>query len=193
MDIPTLIAGCLAGSRAAQRELFHSYRLTVLHLVWRMLGPRDNYEVDEAIQEVFVQVFRSLRAYRGDSSFDTWIYRVAANVCASLLRKRYRWFERSRERESDIDRHPATTDGPHRRLERRDLARAIYGALDRIATERRVVFVLVDMEGKSLEEAAGIVGKPLGTVKSRLFRARNDLARLLKPLLGYDESGEAME
>jgi RNA polymerase sigma-70 factor (ECF subfamily) len=187
MDIDSLVTRCIAQNRAAQHELFTSHRAMVLRLVWRFLGPRDEYEIDEAVQEVFVQLFRSLERFRGDSSFDTWVHRIAANVCTSLMRKRYRWFEKAGERGTDLDSHASQADSPHRRLERLDTARRIYGALDRISRERRVVFVLVDMENKSLEEAAEIVGKPLGTVKSRLFRARKDLAGLLKDLTGEEE------
>ncbi len=190
MEISALVARCVAGNRAAQHELFVAYRATVLRLVWRFLGPRDEYEIDEAVQEVFVQLFRSLGRFRGESSFDTWLHRVAAHVCTSLMRKRYRWYERAAQRGTDLDRHASTTDSPERRAERLDTARAIYAALDRVSRERRVAFVLVDMEGMSLEEAAEVTGTPLGTVKSRLFRARRDLAGLLRELLDETERRE---
>jgi RNA polymerase sigma-70 factor (ECF subfamily) len=185
VDTQPLVKACIAGNRAAEHELFGAYRGTVLRLVWRLLGPRSGTEVDDAVQLVFIELFRSLRAFRGESSLETWVWRVGSKVCVSLLRRKYRK-RRIVVDEGDPDVLERLCDGspdPSGALEQSELAAAIYRALDHIDNDRRVVFVLADIEGKTLEEIAAVVGRPMGTVKSRLFRARRDLAQLLSPLL----------
>lgn len=180
-----LVRECIDGSRAAQHELFSTYRDTVLRLVWRMLGPRDRHELDDAVQQVFIAVFRSLGKFRCQSSLDTWVYRVGTKVCMTLLRKRYRkrTLEIDRGASLEIEQVRDRGGSPQDRLERLEWQQAFADALGRLDRHRRAVFVLAEMEGKELEEVARITGRPIGTVKSRLFRARLDLARMLGRLL----------
>ncbi len=180
-----IVRECIDGSRAAQHELFEAYRDTVLGLVWRMLGPRDRHELDDAVQQVFIALFRSLAKFRYRSSLDTWVYRVGTKVCMTLLRKRYRkrTLDIDRGASLDIEQLGGRDRSPQERLEQREWREALATALDRLDRDRRAVFVLAEMEGKELEEVARIVGRPVGTVKSRLFRARRDLARMLGRLL----------
>lgn len=176
-----LVEKCIEGNRAAQHELFTTYRTVVLRLVWRLLGPRSDQELDDAIQLVFIEVFRSLSRFRWEAKLDTWVHRICTRVCMSQLRTRYR--RRKREYAGDgnalVERTAAKGGGPEKSAERAEIARAIYDALDRIDKGRRVVFVLAEIESKSLEEISEIIDRPIGTVKSRLFRARRDLATLL--------------
>ncbi|MBD3243463.1 MAG: sigma-70 family RNA polymerase sigma factor [Chitinivibrionales bacterium] len=184
-DNRDLVRECIDGNRAAQHELFCTYRDTILRLVWRLLGPRDRHERDDAVQQVFIALFRSLDRFRYESSLDTWVYRIGTRVCMTLLRKRYR------KRVLQIDPAASTeiegvrdrSVSPQEQLERREREEALYTALDRLDRHRRTVFVLAEIEGRELEEVARIIGRPVGTVKSRLFRARRDLARMLGSLL----------
>jgi RNA polymerase sigma-70 factor (ECF subfamily) len=183
-----LIQQCLRNDRRAQEQLFKKYRNTVYGLVCRLLGA--DFDIDDVLQQVFVNVFRSLESFKGLSSFDTWVYRIAVKVCTDQLRKKYRKRKLSVAGSVDDERAglEATTDNtPHTTLERRELVGRINAALGRLTVEKRLVVVMYEMEGKSLEEIAGAIEKPLGTVKSRLFHARRELGKHLKKYLGAEE------
>ncbi|MBD3393902.1 MAG: sigma-70 family RNA polymerase sigma factor [Chitinivibrionales bacterium] len=186
-DQPTqhLINQCVNGDRRAQQKLFRQYRDVVYSLVYRLLG--SDFDMDDVLQQVFVNVFKSLESFKGLSSLDTWVYRITVKVCTDQLRKKYR--KRKLIVVGSIDDESsglrgATEHTPHSRLEQRELADTVHGALARLTEDKRVVLVMYEMEGMSLEEIADIIQKPLGTVKSRLFHARRELERLLRKHIG---------
>jgi RNA polymerase sigma-70 factor (ECF subfamily) len=175
-DEADLIAKASAGDRAAFRALYLRHRETVSRLVFRMLGgPRD---LDDVVQEVFLQVYRSLPDFRGQSKFSTWLHRVTVNVV--LMHRRA---ARSRPTYGE-EPHPDTTAdqetvAPDVDADRRERMRAFARILDRLAEKKRVVFILHDLEGVPPVEIAKIVGAPVLTVRTRLFYARREIEALL--------------
>jgi len=178
-----LLQQCLKRDRKAQRQLFDFYKHKVHDLVFKSLGPK--FDVDDIIQQAFIEVFKSISYFKGDSSFDTWVYRICVKVCTNQLRKKYRKRQPqiifdSQQADTEID----TTDGgPFADLEKKELERAIYDALDKLDAEKRITVVMYEMDGRSLEEIAQATNIPLGTVKSRLFHGRKMLEKHLKRFL----------
>ena len=171
-----LIARAGAGETSAFRELYEHYRADVARLVYRMLGPRSDME--DVIQEVFVQVYKSLRDFRGQSKFSTWLHRVTVNVVLM-----YRRAAKSRPVFADepaADSSVRSADiAPDEDAERRERVRAFGRLLDRLADKKRIVFVLHELEGIAPGEIAKIVGAPVLTVRTRLFYARRELEAML--------------
>lgn len=178
-DMSVILQQCLKNDRRAQRELFDYYRHRVHDLVYKSLGPR--FDTDDVIQQVFIEVFKSLSHFKGDSSFDTWVYRIGCKVCTTQLRKKYR--KRQPHIVFDSEQAdaepPAVGGGPHSDMEQKELESAVYCALDKLDAEKRMTVVLYEMEGRSLEEIAELAHIPVGTVKSRLFHGRKVLQKIL--------------
>jgi len=176
-DEEGLIASAAAGDAAAFRTLYERHRTDVARLVYRMLGNRGDFE--DVIQEVFVQVYRSLKDFRGQAKFSTWLHRVTVNVV--LMHRRS---ARSRPVFADEppgDRLMGSDDvRPDDDAERRERVRAFGRLLDRLADKKRIVFVLHELEGIAPGEIARIVGAPVLTVRTRLFYARRDLEAMLR-------------
>jgi RNA polymerase sigma-70 factor (ECF subfamily) len=165
-----------AGDSAAFKELFVRHRSDVARLVYRMLGvPAD---LEDVVQEVFVQVFRSLKDFRGQSKFSTWLHRVTVNVV--LMHRRS---ARSRPVLTDEIPGDVVADDrqvqPDEDLERLERMRAFQRLLARLADKKRIVFVLHEIEGLPPSEIADIVGAPVLTVRTRLFYARRELEQML--------------
>jgi RNA polymerase sigma-70 factor (ECF subfamily) len=165
-----------AGDRAAFREIFLHHRADVARLVYRMLSAPSDLE--DVVQEVFVQVFRSLKDFRGQSKFSTWLHRVTVNVVLMHRRSARSRPILTEEAPSDIiaDDRQALPDEDAERCER---MRAFQRLLARLAEKKRVVFVLHELEGLSPTEIADIVGAPVLTVRTRLFYARRELEEML--------------
>jgi RNA polymerase sigma-70 factor (ECF subfamily) len=157
------------GDESAFRELYRRHVDRVHGLVARILGPRG--DVEDTVQEVFIQVHRSLERFRGDSRFATWLHRLAVNVATSVLRHGSREPLEPILRELDAD--------PGERLEAREEVVSLYRALDALPEPNRVAFVLYELEGMPLEELAETTGVPLQTAAGRLRRARVAIARTL--------------
>ena len=179
-----LISRCAAGEEMACTELVNEYQRMVFHLALHMLGDHD--EALDLSQEVFLNVFRTIGRFRGQSSLRTWIYRIVVNQA----RNRQRWWRR-RHRADQVsleeriektgDMPPASElDGPDRMFGQRELARRIWGALDELPFEQRTVMILREIDGLSYEEIAFSLGVAVGTVKSRLTRAREALRSQLR-------------
>jgi len=171
-----LVLRCQAGDPEAFRLLFREHRDDVARLVHRMLGP--TADLEDVVQEVFVQVHRSLDNFRHDSRFTTWLYRVTVNVV--LMHRRA---ARSRPllaelAEARVPRDPRPL--PDEEVARRSRIIAFYRLLDRLSDKKRSVYVLHDLEGVPAADIARIVGAPVLTVRTRLFYARRELAALLR-------------
>lgn len=170
-----LVARCQRGDREAFRELFVRHRTDVVRLVYRMLGPRA--DVEDVVQDVFLQVYRSLRDFRGDAKFSTWLHRVTVNVVLMARRA-----AKSRPtHDGVIDDDAAQPDGvlPDEDASRRERLRAFQRCIDRLPEKKRVVFILHELEGLPAAEIASVVGAPVLTVRTRLFYARRELARFM--------------
>jgi RNA polymerase sigma-70 factor (ECF subfamily) len=148
-------------------ELVERHDVSHRRLAFRLLG--DNGRMDDVLQEAYARAFRALPRFRGDSSLETWLYRIVYNACIDDLRRRR---EHETLEEWD-DRLVAAPTAPEERL---DLA----AALASLPPELRVVVLLVDAEGLSYAEASVVLGAPAGTIASRLNRARSHLQALLK-------------
>jgi RNA polymerase sigma-70 factor (ECF subfamily) len=179
-----LIQRCSAGEQSACAELVASHERMVYQLAFHLLGDRD--EALDLSQEVFLRVFRTLPSFRGQSALKTWIYRIAINQA----RNRQRWWRRRRRSDQvQLEQHvlehgdlqqPGDTDSPHRALARKELARKLWSALDGLPFDQRTVVVLREIDGMSYEEIAESLDVAIGTVKSRLTRARQTLRRELR-------------
>lgn len=175
-DADGLVRRAAAGDPEAFRGLFVRHKSDVARLVYRMLNaPAD---LDDVIQEVFVQVFRSLKDFRGQAKFSTWLHRVTVNVV--LMHRRS-----ARSRPVLTEEMPGelvADDGqtlPDEDAERRERMRAFQRLLARLADKKRIVFVLHELEGMSPTEIADVVGAPVLTVRTRLFYARRELEAML--------------
>jgi RNA polymerase sigma-70 factor (ECF subfamily) len=167
-----LVRRCRAGEERAFERLFLRHRGPVTGLVFRMLGPSP--ELEDLVQDVFIQVLRSLGSFRDEARFSTWLYRVALNVALMHRRAAGR-----RPRLVDEDRaEPAVDAAPsaHEVLETRRRVEAFYALLGRLSDKKRTVYVLHELEGLSPARIAQIVQAPVLTVRTRLFYARRELA-----------------
>jgi RNA polymerase sigma-70 factor (ECF subfamily) len=176
-DEERLIERAAADDRAAFRELYTRHRTDVARLVYRMLGGRG--DLDDVVQEVFVQVHKSLKDFRGQSKFSTWLHRVTVNVV--LMHRRA-----ARSRPVFADEAlgeglvQAPDASPDEDAERRERVRAFARLLDKLADKKRIVFVLHELEGITPVEIAKIVGAPVLTVRTRLFYARREIEAMLR-------------
>ena len=173
-----LIQRAKGGDPRAFHELFVRHRTTVTRIVFRTLGPSPDLE--DVVQDVFLNVYRSLKSFRGDSKFTTWLYRLATNVTRMHLRR-----GRSRPRivDADVPEHPPADARPQLTpdlaAEQAERVRALYRLLDRLTDKKREVLVLHDLEGNTASEIATLLEIPVLTVRTRLFYARKDLYALL--------------
>jgi len=141
---------------------------------YRLIGDPD--AACDATQDAYVRAYASLRTFRGNSTFSTWLYRIVVNVSLDLLRRRARApepltaaFDEEEPREIEVVDHSAD---PQRDVERRERQAVVLKALQRMSEDHRTVLVLFDLNGLAYEEIAEVLQVPLGTVKSRLNRAR---------------------
>jgi RNA polymerase sigma-70 factor, ECF subfamily len=166
---PDLIARCQRGDKEALGDLYRLHRAEVTRNLHRMLGP-GRVDLEDVLQEVFIEVFRSIPRFRGDAKISTWLYRVCVNVALQRLRKRKRRAEVS----ADEVGERATDETPERELDNRRRLDAVYRILDELSPKKRVVFILHEIEGREPKEIAGIVGAPVLTVRTRLHYARKE-------------------
>ncbi len=175
VDTPSLVERCQRGDAEAFRELFRTHRQDVARLAQRMLGRATDLE--DIVQEVFLQVHRSIREFRHGARFSTWLYRVTVNVVLMHRRaaKSRPVFGEAPEGVAAIDQRPFADE----QIERQRRIVAFHRLLDRLSEKKRVVFVLHELEGLAPGEIAKIVGSPVLTVRTRLFYARRELLALL--------------
>jgi RNA polymerase sigma-70 factor (ECF subfamily) len=164
-----LVERCKRGERDALGQFYRTYRHEVARNLHRVLGPGRG-DLDDVLQEVFIEVFKSIPRFRGDSKISTWLYRVCVNVALQRLRKRRRLAE------VQTPDGPELRDdaNPQRSLEARERMAEVYRILDELAPKKRVVFILHEIEGREPKEIAGIVGAPVLTVRTRLHYARKE-------------------
>ncbi len=181
-----IIRQCRAGDTSGFDLLVEEHYTRVYNTALRMLGDPDG--AADATQAAFVRAFRSLSSFRGDSSFSTWLYRITANVCLDELRNRPQEpvsliFVSDEDEEPQERSIPDNRTEPGSRVARNERQRVVHQAIGELAAEHRVVLVLYDIEGFSYKDTAHILGIPVGTVKSRLNRARCALKEVLRPHL----------
>jgi RNA polymerase sigma-70 factor (ECF subfamily) len=179
-DDHRLITECLEGNTASFGLLVRGYQDRLYNTVYRLV---DNAEdAQDVVQEAFLNAYQSLASFHGDSAFFTWLYRIAVNTAISLRRKK-RVMVRidGRAGESAIEPlDPSELSRPGHALEQAERERRIQQALARLSPEHRAVLVMKDMEGQKYETMADILQVPMGTIRSRLHRARLELRELLE-------------
>lgn len=176
-----LVRAARGGDAGAFRALFLRYQDRVYRMAHRMIGDRE--EATDLAQEVFLTVHRSLDRFEERSRFSTWLYRVTVNRCRDELRKRA---SVKHTRPGPLDPGlpvPVAGAGPADAASSRETARIVQEALLALPEESREICILRDIEGLSYEEIAAALDLPVGTVRSRLFRARAALRDLLEPRL----------
>jgi RNA polymerase sigma-70 factor (ECF subfamily) len=168
-----------AGEAAAFEELVMTYQHRVFGVALRMLGSAA--EAEEIAQEAFVRAHRALGDFRGDAKLSTWLYAITSRLCLNRLASGERRL--ARQGEETLLRLSDSTLRPDAALERNELETALGRAIAELPEERRIVVVLRDLEGLSYEEIAQALDLELGTVRSRLHRARADLRDKLERFL----------
>lgn len=183
-DEQTLITRCQNGDIQAFRDLVERYEDRIYTLACSIIGNPE--AAKDAAQEAFVRAYKALKSFEGKSSFYTWLYRIATNVCLNAAQKEKRRLDSvsldGMQESHDIspDRFFGTED-PNNDIEQLDLRKQIDKVLDHLSPDHRAVVVLKDIEDLSQEEIADTLGVSVGTVKSRLSRARAHLKDLLLP------------
>ncbi len=176
-------------SQAFERLVNH-FRVPIFNLIYRMIGRKE--EAEDLAQEVFVTIFKKIDTFRGESSLSTWIYRIATNHCKNrqkyLGRRRgdqpvAKEMEEKAYKGLETMRTAAVIERPDELVEGYQAERLIQQCIAELDEEPRLILVLRDVENVSYEDISKITGLPLGTVKSRLHRARMSLKDKLKPLL----------
>jgi RNA polymerase sigma-70 factor (ECF subfamily) len=184
MDEEALIKAAQGGDLDSFNRLVVNYQDQVFSHAYRMMG--EDESAADATQDAFISAFRNLRSFRG-GSFRAWLFRIVTNACYDELRRRKRRPTSSLEPLDDTGEEvesPAwladQSDTPEQKIERIELEEAIQHCLDGLPEDFRSVVVMVDVNGLDYIEAAQSIGKPVGTVKSRLARARGRLRDCLK-------------
>ena len=186
-----LVEAAKRGDGAAYAQLIDKYHGRVFGIICRMCGYQD---AEDIAQDVFVRALKALRNFQfhGQASFRTWLYRIAVNAAINELRTRGRRshiigpsLEEMEENDAGITERicPDWSQSPEVLVERDELRRAVHQALGQLSAGHRLVIVLVDLEGMPYEQAAKVVGCPVGTIKSRLARARAAFARVFEKYL----------
>ncbi len=188
LDDGALVAAFSAGDDRAFETLVLRYQARLLNFICRTIGDRERGE--DLVQEVFIRVHRHAHRFDPSKKFSTWIYTIASNLAKNELRNRSRnplvLFQALQQNWDDEDRplqfedHQSRPDDMYRR---RYLREMVEDAITRLPEHHRQVFVLRELEGKPYEEIAAITGCNLGTVKSRLNRARAAFAEIIEPAL----------
>jgi len=185
-----LVKAFQAGDKAAFDTLVLRHKDKLYNLCYWFLG--DGQEANDSAQEVFIKVFRSLRKFRFESAFSTWLYRIAANTCKNRLKssefrqkaKRVRFDNPGKIEDGQYaEEIQDKTSSPMIELEKKERMMLIHKAIASLPTDQSTVVVLRDIEGLSYEEVANITGINSGTVKSRLSRARQQLRKKLRGTL----------
>lgn len=175
-----------AGDKAAFNLLVRKYQYKVANLVSRYVY--DSGEVEDITQDVFIKAYRAINGFRGDSAFYTWLYRIAINTAKNYLVSQSR-----RPPNSDVDAQDAELiesgaslreiGTPESNVLTHELAKRVTDAVEQLPDDLRTAILLREIEGLSYEEIATVMDCPIGTVRSRIFRAREAIDKELSPLL----------
>jgi len=187
-----LVERAQRGEKRAFELLVMKYQRKLGRLVSRMV--RDPGEAEDVTQEAFIKAYRALPNFRGESAFYTWLYRIAINTAKNYLvalgRRAPTTTEFDNEDAESFDDAEALRDTatPENLLMGREVAATVNRAVEALPEDLRTAITLREIEGLSYEEIAGVMNCPIGTVRSRIFRAREAIAVELRPLRGTDEN-----
>jgi RNA polymerase sigma-70 factor (ECF subfamily) len=176
-----------AGQSEAWQQLIDQYGRKLYNVAYQFAGSLE--EAEDLTQEIFLRLFRTLRQYRGDVPLVAWALRLSRNLCIDHFRRHRR--ERSSTAVSEkVLQHVPASDDPRADAERRQKLEAVYRALDDMPRHLAELVILQDLQGWSLKETAEYLQLPVGTVKSRLHRARNELVGRVQSTLGLADEGD---
>ena len=182
-----LVARVKAGDKKAFDLLVLKYQRKIMRLLSRMI--RDQAEVEDVAQEAFIKAYRALPQFRGDSAFYTWLYRIAINTARNWLSSNSRRPSTPSSYENEdgetFDEMDNLTDNttPESELASRQIAQTVNQAIEDLPEDLRTAIVLREIEGMSYEDSAQSMNCPIGTVRSRIFRAREAIATKLRPMM----------
>ncbi len=175
------------GDKAAFNLLVRKYQHRLVNLVSRYVS--NHGDVADVVQEAFIKAYRALPGFRGESAFYTWLYRIAVNSSKNYLVATGR-----KPPSSDVDAEEAESyegsdalkvgDSPEKLLLTEEIRQVVFDTIEQLPDELRTAITLRELDGLSYEEIAEIMGCPIGTVRSRIFRAREAIDQKLKPLMG---------
>jgi RNA polymerase sigma-70 factor, ECF subfamily len=179
-----LIDRCVAGDHPAFEALLRRYEKRLQASLWHVLG--SEVDAQDICQEAFIQAYQSLGSFRKESSFYSWLYRIALNAAASAKRKRTIKTHSLGGLHADCELDPAdlrVAAMPEQQLETSETLALVRRGLDRLTEEFRAALVLKEIDGLKYEEIAEALGCPVGTIRSRIHRARLELKEILSRLL----------
>ena len=186
-----LVVRVQKGDKTAFDLLVRKYQHKVAKLVSRYV--RDRREVEDVTQEALIKAYRAIGGFRGESAFYTWLYRIAVNTAKNYLESQSR---RPPGSDMEIEGAELIESGaglrdqatPERQMLTNEIASTVHRVLEHLPPDLRTAITLREIEGMSYEDIARIMDCPIGTVRSRIFRAREAIAAELRPLLGTDEN-----
>jgi RNA polymerase sigma-70 factor (ECF subfamily) len=190
LDDHSLVQACRAGQTEAFGLLVERHQDRLYPTILRLIGSAEDAE--DVLQDAFVRAFEKLEQFHGESSFYTWIYRIAVNLALSGYRRRrvrgtYRPMRNGEVPSGEGPADVSLDADPTAALERAERERAVESALNKLGPEHRAVVILKDFDGHRYEEISAILGVPVGTVRSRLHRARCELRDHLRSLVDLEQ------
>jgi RNA polymerase sigma-70 factor (ECF subfamily) len=181
VDLEATIRGCLEGSQSAWKALVDAYARRIFSMAYQFCGSRE--EAEDRTQEVFLKLHGALPKYDFGKNFTAWFLTLAKNHLIDEYR-RTKWEKTQRDEFDERVLSQAAGCGPEENLVAKETKTLVWEGLNRLSADMRMVIILRDLQGQSYEEVAATLGLPLGTVKSRVNRARIQLAQVLKEQRG---------
>lgn len=173
-----LIEKCKNGDMESFNQLIELYQRRVFAVSFNMMG--NEQDAYDASQEVFLKIYRSIGSFHGESAFFTWVYRMTKNVCLDMLRKRKASVSLSPDEDGAVVQLEAQEGNPGEHAEKNQMRQAVRKAIGELPDDLKTALVLRDIEGLRYDEIAQATGANLGTVKSRIARARAQLKKILQ-------------
>jgi len=182
-DNSELIKKAIEGDEAAYRNLLENYRGALYNLLFKMV--RNKEETEDLVQEAFMKAFKALPSFNEEYAFSTWLYKIAINNCIDHMRKKklktYSINKPVQSKDGELDREfPDTSMSPDKSILSEERSNIIESAIDELPENYKTAIIMRHSEEKSYEEISQILNIPLGTVKARIFRAREMLKKKLK-------------